>query len=209
MADLRDIAPAPNERGIIIGQTGSGKTTLAVRLMACYRHVVAIDPKQTLGSGERGGGHLEGYELARTPQELERAGRKHGRIQYRPEMEYQTPEHWERIFNYLYRRGHHLTYVDELFDTHDNNRAPRSLRRILTSGRELGIGFLGATQRPRGIDRRIMTEAEHWYVFALRDPDDLRYLRARTGEGRLPDYGFFYTHDKAPFHAPAVKRLKL
>lgn len=209
MTNLRDLAPAPNERGIIIGSTGSGKTTLARSILAQYRYVVAIDPKQTLGSGERGGGHLPGYALATTPRELERSARRYERVQYRPEMAYQNPDDWERVYNWSYRRGNHFSYTDELFDVHAWSRPPQSLRRILTSGRELGIGFLGATQRPRGIDRRLLTEAERYYVFHLRDPDDQRFLAARIGTGRLPPYGFWYSRDAEPFDPPAIRRLKL
>lgn len=210
MANLKDLVPDPSERGIIVGCTGCGKTTLATRMLHHYKRVVAIDPKGTLGSGgERWGRWLEGYELARTPKELERLGKKHMRVQYRPDMKFQTPDHWERIFDWLFRRGKMMVYNDELADVHSHNYPPTSLRRIITSGRELGIGHLGATQRPRHIDRRIMSEAERWYIFHLRDLDDRRLLKSRMGAGRLPEYGWWYSHDREPFDDPVVKRLKL
>jgi hypothetical protein len=178
--------------------------------MRLYNRVIAIDPKQTLGGGgERGRGHLAGYELTKTPMQLERAARKHPYVQYRPEMRYQNPADWERVYDWIYRRGGTFVYTDEIFDIHHWSRPPNSFRRCITSGRELGIGMLHATQRPRGIDRRIITEAEHHYVFHLRDPDDQRFLRSRIGIGKLPSYGFWYTFDAEPFDPPAVKRLKL
>lgn len=208
--NLRDLAPSPDERGIIVGCTGCGKTTLATRMAAYYKRVIAIDPKGTLGGGgERWGKHLQGYELARTPRELERLGKKFERVQYRPEMNYQNPDDWERIFDWIFRRGKTLVWNDELADTHHANYPPPSLRRIITSGRELGIGHLGATQRPRNIEKRIMSEAERWYVFHLRDLDDRRLLKHRMGSGRLPTYGWWYSHDKEPFADPMVKRLRL
>lgn len=207
--DLRELAPLPTERGVIIGATGSGKSTLARHIIALYRHVLVVDPKQTFGSGERGGGHLPGFALAKSPRELDRLGRRHERLQYRPDMDYQNPDDWERIYSWLYRRGNTYCYTDEAFDIHHYNRPPQSFRRCITSGRELGIGMLHATQRPRGIDRRILTEAERFFVFVLRDDDDRRFLSSRIGPGRLPGYGFWYTREAEPFAPPAVKRLKL
>jgi DNA helicase HerA-like ATPase len=207
--DLRELAPSPVQRMMIVGTTGSGKSVLERHLLKLYSRSIVIDPKLTLGSGERGGGHLPGYELARTPRELERMAGRHPHTQYRPEMRYQNPGDFERVFDWIYRRGSTMLAVDEVFDVHHHNRAPISLRRILTSGRELGIGFIGCTQRPRGIDRRLMTEAEIWAVFHLRDEDDRRFLRPRIGMGRLPSYGFWWSKDVEPFAEPVVKRLKL
>ena len=207
--DLRELAPKQNERMLIVGTTGSGKSELEKHLLRLYSRTIVIDPKLTLGSGERGGGHLPGYELAQTPRDLERLARRHEHVQYRPDMKYQNPEQWERVFDWVYRRGKTLLAIDELFDVHEWNRPPPSLRRIMTSGRELGLGFIGCTQRPRGIDRRIITESEIHAVFHLRDEDDRRFLRSRIGEGRLPAYGFWWTKDAEPFAPPAVKRLKL
>lgn len=209
---LRDMAPLPSERGFIVGTTGSGKTTLATRLLRYYSRVVAIDPKGTLGSGGDGSGrHLPGYDLAKTPRELEFRTARSDHVQYRPDMKFQTPEQWERIFDFLYRQGHRLIYNDELADVHHFNMAPPSLRRIITSGRELAIAHLGATQRPRQIDRRIMSEAERWYVFHLRDQDDIRLMRSlgRIGKQQLPEYSFWYTRDVSPFHPPAVRRIRI
>jgi DNA helicase HerA-like ATPase len=208
--DLRELAPTPSERGIIIGTTGSGKTTLATQLLRLYSRTVAIDPKQTLGAGgERRGAHLPGYELAATPRDLERLARRKEHIQYRPDLKHQNPDDWERIYDWIYRRGSTFVYTDEIFDIHHWSRPPNSFRRCITSGRELGIGMLHATQRPRGIDRRIITEAERFYVFHLRDPDDQRFLRSRIGIGRLPSFGFWYSLDREPFDEPAIKRLKI
>lgn len=208
--NLRDLVPLPSERGIIIGATGTGKTVLGTRLIAYYRRVIAIDPKGTLGAGgERWGGHLRGYELASTPWELERIARKHDRVQYRPDMKFQNPDDWERVFSWIFRRGKTMVFTDEIADTHHHSFPPISLRRIITSGRELGIGHLGATQRPRHIDKRIMSEAERYYIFHLRDLDDRRLLKHRIGTGRLPSYAFWYSRDKEPFEDPIARKLRL
>jgi energy-coupling factor transporter ATP-binding protein EcfA2 len=208
--NIRDLAPRQDERMMVVGSTGSGKTTLATHLIGLYRNVIAIDPKQTLGSGgNRLGKGLAGYAIATTPEELGVVGRRHSLIQYRPDMRHQNPDDWERVYDWIYRRGNTMVYTDEAADVHHYSRAPISYRRCITSGRELGIGMIHATQRPRGIDRRVMSEAERWAVFHIRDEDDRRFIKSRIGEGRLPEYGFWYTRDREPFAPPAVRRLRI
>lgn len=209
MSDLRQLAPKSNQRMLIVGTTGSGKSVLEQHLLRLYSRTVVVDPKQTLGSGERGGGHLSGYALAKTPMQLATLARRHKHVQYRPDVKYQNLGDYERVFDWVYRRGQMVLGIDELYDVHEWNRPPASLRRILTSGRELGLGFIGCTQRPRGIDRRIITESEVFAVFHLRDEEDRRYLRSRIGPGRLPAYAFWYTRDVEPFSPPSIKKLSL
>ncbi len=206
---LSELAPSPNERGLIVGTTGSGKSVLAKNLLSVYRYVLAVDTKQTLGSGDRGGGGMSGYALATSPGDLERMGKRYERLQYRPEFKFQNPDDLERIYSWVFRRGNTFLYTDELFDIHHFNVPPPSFRRCITSGRELGIGMLHATQRPRRIDPVVWTESEKFYVFKMRHPDDRRLLSGRIGDGALPPFGFFYTHDVEPFEPPVVRRLRL
>lgn len=208
--NLLEITPSETERGLVIGATGSGKTVLSRRLIQPFRYVVVIDPKATMGEGKRNGEPLPGFAMCRTPEELERAARKSDKLQYRPAPEYRDWIEYDRVYQWVYERGETMLYTDELFDTHNRNIAPPYLRACVTSGRELGISMLSATQRPRGIDRRLLTEAEHFYVFQLRDPDDQRFLKARIGPTRLRQYAFWYTVDRGGVLSPPRElRVKL
>lgn len=208
--NIQEIIPQETERGLIIGPTGSGKTVLARRLIQPFRYCVVIDPKSTMGEGKRNGEPLPGFKMCRTPEELGAAGKKHDKLQYRPSPEHRDWLEYDRVYQWIYDRGETMVYTDELFDTHNRNIAPPYLRACITSGRELGISMLSATQRPRGIDRRLLTEAEHFYVFQLRDEDDQRFLRSRMGKTRLRPFAFWYTLDKGGVPLPPRElRVKL
>lgn len=206
---IKDLLPSPRERAMLVGCTGCGKSVLGQRLIRHYPYVVAIDPKQTLGSGRRRGKGMEGFELVTTPSRLSGAGRRHNYLQYRPDMRYENPEDWERVFSWVWKRGNTMLYNDELADVMHHYMAPPSLRRCATAGREIGIGMISATQRPRGVEQRLLSEAEHWFVFHLRKPEDRKYLSERIGPGQLEPYAFWHSIDRQPFTEPRMLRLRL
>ena len=171
------IAPRRMERGTLVGCTGCGKTTLARELLAPYPCVVAIDPKCMLGSSEENpGGSLRGYYLCRSPEALAEAAKRYRRLQYRTDPEHQNFEDYDRVYWWLFRRRNTMVYTDEVKLVQKGREIPDGMRACVTSGRELGIGMLHATQRPRGIDTRLLTESEHFYVFRLRSRADRQYM---------------------------------
>ena len=201
--------PPRDSRAILIGTTGSGKSTVAKKIIYNYDNVLAIDPKPSLGL-VNGVGHLRGFELVRTPEDLVRAARRNNRLQYRPDPEYQSVEEYDRVLWWVFARGNTYLYVDEAYLIHRNGRATDGLRACITSGREKGIGMLTATQRPAKIDPALMSESEYGYVFQLRKRED----RERVAENMESDvlltpatgHDFYYC---APGRDPVLMRLNL
>lgn len=200
---LGDIAPGPRQRGLLVGQTGCGKTTLAKWLIRCYPYCLALDPKITLGATEANPqGHLAGFELARSPEELEALSASYDRLQYRPDPEWNVYEHWDRIYRWAFERRNHMLYTDEVNLVCKGYIPTDGMRACVTSGRERGIGMLHATQRPANIPGILLSESEHFYVFRLEKADD----RRRMGEMMPEDvvthpatgHGFWYQGPQRP-----------
>jgi hypothetical protein len=131
-------------------------------------------------------------------------------IQYRPDPEYQGAADYDEVYKWCYRRQDILIYTDEAFLVHHGSYAPDWLRACVTCGRELGIGMITATQRPRGIDLRLLTEAEIFAAFELRHKDDRKRMAEMGGEEFLtipPKHAFWVW--KAGGGEPFLARLKL
>lgn len=204
---LGKMRPSYNERAMIVGATGTGKTTLARQLLRPYSHILVIDSKCTYG-GKKG---EPGYKMVSSPGGLKWIGGRTKLIQYRPNEDSQGVDDYNAVYKWAYRRGGILIYTDEAFLVHHGAYAPDWLRNCVTCGRELGIGMITGTQRPRGIDLRIMTEAEVFYAFALRHRDDRRRMAEMMGEDVMeePEHHAFWYWRAGIRGDPIQARLKM
>jgi hypothetical protein len=92
-----------------------------------------------------------------------------------------------------------LVYVDEIadfFSTSGTYGKGHPMVQTIRSGREKGIAFLAASQRPRSIPASAMTEASQFYVFELAHEDDWKHLHNHglPKTARVPDedHAFFF-----------------
>jgi DNA helicase HerA-like ATPase len=192
---------------VLLGGSGTGKTTLAKAMLAIWPGtVLAIDPKGTLG-GNRG---LPDYVIVRSPGALKRLRRGYDRVIYRPGPTYTDIHSYDEVYRWAYERGKLLVYTDELFSTMRGTRSPDWQRACITSGRELGVAMISSTQRPKGIDPRILTESESIACFKLRRADDAKYVAEFMGDQVLsppPKYAYWFWREG--MEAPALARLAL
>lgn len=192
---------------VILGASGSGKTTLAKELLAVHPGaVLAIDPKGTLG-GKAG---LPGYVIVRSPGALKRLRRGYDHIIYRPGPGYTDLHSYDDAYRWAYERGKILVYTDEIYSTMRGTRSPDWQRACITSGRELGVAMISSTQRPKGIDPRLLTEAESIACFKLRKSDDAKYVAEFMGDQVIappPRYAFWFW--KEGMEQPALARVQL
>lgn len=86
-----------------------------------------------------------------------------------------------------------LLYVDEVMDFFYLNGSPigkdMTILQTVRAGRELGIGLLAATQRPRGIPAQLLQESNAMALFWLRNGEDV---------DRLDDFSLPYGHALMP-----------
>lgn len=205
---LRDILPRPDQRMAIVGASGSGKTVLE---RACIndlkpRLALVIDPKCTWG-GKDG---PPGWRIIRDPGVLNRLKRDVKRILYRPGPELHHTDAWDTVYRWAYYRGDLLLVTDEAYATMRGTHSPDWMRACITSGRELGVAMITCTQRPRGVDQRILTESEILAMFRLRKLDDRKTMTEYMGDEvlkRPPQYAFWVI--KESWDQPRLMRLKL
>lgn len=209
MLTIRQLLPARTERMLIVGTTGCGKTTLARNLLSHshYPCILVIDPKCMYG-GKDG---EPGYRMVRRPADLSRIPSRERLIQYRPDEDHSTVWDYDEVYRWAYRRRDIMIYTDETFAVMHRTYSPDGLRACVTQGRELGVGMIFATQRPKGIDLRILTESELFAAFALRHRDDRKRVAEFMGEEvmqPLPRYAFWYW--RVGIEGPSIPaRLKL
>lgn len=206
LTSLQQIRPRRDQRMILVGATGTGKTTLARHLLAPFKSVIVIDSKCTYGGREG----EPGYERVSNPRGLRKLRASVDLIQYRPDELHQSVDDYNEVYRWCYGRQSIMVYTDEAFLVHHGSYAPDWLRACVTCGRELGIGMITGTQRPRGIDLRLMTEAEVLASFDLRHRDDRRRMAEMGGDEflcRPPKHSFWIW--RAGDQSPHLCRLRL
>jgi len=195
---LDDITPEPATRTLLLAATGSGKSTVEAVIVEHYRRqnptdrVYIIDPKRRFAATRRPRDapfttlFPDGYDARIVGKR--NAVRVYAKL-LRPQFGFnhedlafvvQDPDMINRLFAWLYNkadaRRRVLVVLDESFDMMHGSASNPLLRRLYQQGREIGVGILTTNQRPRGIDRVWLTEAEYLIVGTLRHFEDLQYL---------------------------------
>ena len=205
---LEQMAPRADRRMVIAGATGSGKSTLAEYLLSVgrYRRVLVIDPKCEFG-GPKG---LKGYRQIKTPDELRRCG-KEPFIQLRPSWDRQEPSDWHEAYLWAYGQGNIMVYTDEVFAVLNRGFATKGMQACLVQGRSRRVGMIMSTQRPHGLDLKIITESESVAMFTLRFPKDRKRIAEIAGPEvmkPLPLFAFWYWKAGMEKAVPAKLSLK-
>lgn len=174
--------PDDSHRFFIGGQNGTGKTVAGLFHLS-YRSYdkmpwIVVDYKRD-------------SEVAQLPaEEISHTGvlPKHaGLFVVRPPPE---PYEMEPFFRQAYERGGKCGfYIDEgTMLSGDNPRGSRFLRALMTQGRSLRIPTIILSQRPTGLSREVLSEANFFQMFELFDEEDRKTVCKRYIKGLPVNY---------------------
>lgn len=202
--------PEHGERALVVGQTGSGKTVFVIWML--YRiptaPIIIYDTKEELKFNK-----LPNSKVVETVEQVKQAYADPD-IDYivvRPPVEILGDP--EDLDAYLFYHYTHLrdsvAYIDEAYTFHNNGRPYKGLIALLSRGRSRGITTIISTQRPQGISRLCITEAQKAYIFRLQDRLDRKRISdviPNFDDYPMPvKHGFYYFEsgdDKATLFRP-------
>jgi len=202
--NLLDVDIREGERAVIIGATGSGKTVMARALLRDVPRLVVLDPKGTLGKW--------GLEEWNEDTQQRLYDREPVRVRVVLEGGRDSEKFWESVLQEVYEATDLVAYIDEAYGINDSTKPGPWLNAVWTRGREFRETGIAATQRPRNIPRVFLTEAEHYFIFTLRHPEDRKYVAgfiAPELEEKVPDkHGFWYfnVNQDKPIYVPSLPK---
>lgn len=161
---------------LVLGSTGSGKTHLVNSLVQCCERVIMFD---TTGHDYSDGVVFD--DLMSFKKFWEKVYRlPRFRLIYRPLNEV---EEFQEICRLAYLCGNLTLVAEELDIFCRSSGTPVEVKTILKRGRHRDIRFIGVSQRPKGIDRDVTSQAKTICIFHLHEPDDIDYLKRVVGSG--------------------------
>lgn len=233
---LKALALQKKERGLAVGKTESGKSTLAERLITQFldenptARILIADSKPRFRAewtldGVRADWKYRKWEYGaavpgsfllplRNPEsELANVWRLKGHVAI---AQVDKKDEWWKLaqcIDIFYEKWGakwpRLVYVDEAADFYEGSvgaRTGNSILRVIRSGRERNVAFLGASQRPRGLPKSFLTEVSKLYLFELDWIEDVKHLR-ENGLGKevaVPQRPYvYYFFDKRARTNPA------
>jgi len=198
-----------DERVFITGQTRSGKSYLASLFLAKAKRLIAID---TIGDLAEQFPRMEEYSRNRVAKL--KAGKSLRLIITRPALdEEDIPDWFEGIAKQVLEIGDITLYIDEAYNVIPNRMLRKFALMLFTQGRHYGVGTWISAQRPVKIQAEAATEAQHYFIFRLNNPDDQNRIRKTIGWYEYPpdEHGFYYWHvgDDPIYYSRAQGKSKL
>lgn len=181
-----------DERVFVTGQTGTGKSYLTSLFLSKARRLIAID---TIGDLEDQFPRME--EWSRNRVAKLKAGKDLRLIITRPALDEQDiPDWFEGIAKQILEIGDITLYIDEAYNVIPNRMLRKYALMLFTQGRHYGVGTWISAQRPVKIQAEAATEAQHYFIFRLNNPDDQRRIYKTIGWYEYPkdEHGFYYWH---------------
>lgn len=192
------------DRLFLTGTTGSGKSTLARRLF-----LAAAAPRLVIDPNDSDLTELPGAVTFHDPGSARGAGganwREAATARFVPRDPYDL-DAYDALYRRLFTAGPRFIWCDEAGIVLPSTGAPAGARVLLTQGRKRSIGHLACHTRPRWVDRDLIAQAAHVFVFSTPSAQDRRSLAENMGvdlatleraHAGLPEYGFLWWNVRA------------
>ena len=166
-----------NERLMLFGQTGSGKSYFIKQFIKGINKYIIWDIKfeySEFGSCV--------HSLTELKSAVQTKGRTRIIYQPKPQSINYMPE-FEAVCFFILNFLRNFTFiVEELQLVAPQGAISPVFKRLITTGRSLGVGCIGITQRSQLVDKTTLTQAEHIIIFYV-TTKDIEYLSGFFGEG--------------------------
>jgi len=168
------------DRVAFYGKTGSGKTLLAMSFSLMFPRIIIVDTKRDLS-----GWNTENYS-SKTAKLLSKDSFR---------IRVMNLNDTYNLINFILAK--HIdcvVIIDEIVNMRNDDTD--CLERLWKTGRGLGIGAWGLSQRPKAIPVFYTSEAEHFFIFRLNMRDDRKRVSEYTKEVvtdiTLKNHSFLY-----------------
>ncbi len=184
------------QRALAVGMTGQGKSQLFAHLFAIHTgQRLLIDVQDHYHLGPDAGAEGEAADVDR----VSKIDWRVRTIRYVPRS--LSGREFDELHHAIYSQGNLLVWCDEAEDVAPVHRTPRWVKKVVKQGRKRQITYLAASQRPHGVERSIINQSEHAFLFRMVDGDDILALSYRVGMsarelagelGELEQHAFLY-----------------
>lgn len=199
----------PDERWCIVGKSGSGKSVFArwidYQYYVAHWPIVIVDPKKRYVDAANGDSYATSPSetaIARPWRITDGVFNPDARVQiYLPTFPAIKDPVLDRLFFSLLERGGVVLHIEDMSQVANESKSPIGLTALMTDGRAAEVVMLMLAQRPVGIPRNMVDQAENFAFFRLPDPDDRTRQMKIIGGGKrveltiLPKRYFWYLHE--------------
>lgn len=168
-----------SDRVLLVGTTGCGKSTLAKQLFLATRGPrLVIDPSDSALTTVPGVVTFSDPTRARN-----RRGedwRQAATARFVPDDPYDLAA-YDQVYRWAFDRFPRYVWADEAGFVMPARGAPKAARRYLIQGRKRQLGHLACHTRPIEIDRNLIGQGQHVFVFETPQEEDRRTVAGNVG----------------------------
>ncbi|MGH9042679.1 MAG: hypothetical protein ACRDZ3_20885 [Acidimicrobiia bacterium] len=121
---------------------------------------------------------------------------------------------YDAVYRWAFTHYPRFVWLDEAGQAAPAQGGPRWLNTYQVQGRKRSLGHVACHTRPREVNRNLIAQANHVFIFDLPNPDDRRHIANLVGLPvaeleadlfALPDHGFLWWDGDVLLSCPPLK----